>query len=265
MPLNQSRDPRMVRFIVNADDLGGARDINEAIFALMSDGAISSSTIMATGPALDDAIAGARDFPSASFGVHLNVTDHAPLTRNPDLGPLLDAAGMFRRNAVYEVHWTNRLIAAVAKEWTAQVNRISAAGVSVSHLDSHHHTHTVPALFVALKRVQWSTGIRRVRGTWSVYDREHMASPALRAKKFLWQRALGFVLSTKSAAEFAGFLMFLRAVEEGTFAPRQWPSVIELMVHPGPSSEAAEEADVLRSDWLQRLPVDAAIASYWTL
>ncbi len=256
-----------VRVIVNADDLGADSQTNEAIFTALSDGVISSATIMAAGAAADDACrrVRGREFPAASFGVHLNVTDHEPLTRNPNLRGVLDDAGRFSRDGIYTARWSRGLENAVADEWIAQVRRIRDGGVSVSHLDSHHHTHTIPALFFALKRVQRATGIRRVRGTWSIYDRAHMPSPVLRAKKAVWLSALRNVHRTTTTSDFADFLMFLRAVDEGSFAPRRWPSVIELMVHPGPADEGGAEAARLRTDWLAELPMRASLIDYRSL
>jgi predicted glycoside hydrolase/deacetylase ChbG (UPF0249 family) len=265
-PTESSTRGQRVRVIVNADDLGADSETNEAIFTALSDGVISSATIMATGAAAEDACRRVRggEFPAASFGVHLNVTDHEPLTRNPDLRDLLDEAGHFRRDGIYETRWSRSLENAIADEWIAQVRRIRDGGVSVSHLDSHHHTHTLPALFFALKRVQRATGVRRVRGTWSIYDRAHMPPPVLRAKKAAWSWALRNVHRTTTTSGFADFLMFLRAVDEGSFAPRRWPQVIELMVHPGPSAES-DEAPRLRTNWLAELPVRASMIDYRSL
>jgi predicted glycoside hydrolase/deacetylase ChbG (UPF0249 family) len=252
-----------VRIIVNADDLAASDDVNAAIFDGMSDGVITSSTIMATGSALTAAARGTARFPGASFGVHLNLTDHRPLTSSPALASLVGANGEFRRGAVYEAKWTKQLVDAVVDEWTEQVQRVRAAGVAVSHLDSHHHVHTIPGLFVALKRVQRNTGIRRVRGTWTIYDRAHSPSAKLRWSKRAWWWALRHVYPTRTTGEFSDFLMFRRAVLEGSYRPATWPSFVELMVHPnGNPAESGEEAAALRSGWIASLPVRAELVSY---
>ena len=255
-----------VHIIVNADDFGRSEEINTAILDGIADGVITSTTLMATGPAFDSAVREARRFPGASFGVHLNLTQHRPLTRHEAFAPLLDASGEFRREGVYEVGWTPRLVDAVTSEWVAQVGRARAAGMTVSHLDSHHHVHTLPHLFLALKRVQRATGIRRVRGTVTIYDRQHEPSRALRMKKRIWLLALRRVLPTRTPLEFADFLMFRRAVAEGSYAPRVWPVTVELMVHPtGNIEESGEESAALRSRWMDALPVAAKLVPYHVL
>jgi predicted glycoside hydrolase/deacetylase ChbG (UPF0249 family) len=255
-----------VRIIVNADDFGRSEAINSAILDGIADGVITSTTLMASGPAFDSAVREARRFPGASFGVHLNLTQHRPLTRQVALDPLLDANGEFRREGVYEARWTPRLIDAVTAEWVAQVDRARAAGMTVSHLDSHHHVHTLPHLFIALKRVQRATGLRRVRGTVTIYDRQHEPPHALRMKKRLWLFALRRILPTRTPLEFADFLMFRRAVVEGSYAPRTWPANMELMVHPtGDVAESGEESAALRSGWMATLPVAAKLVPYHDL
>lgn len=252
----------LVRIVVNADDLGRSESINDAIFFGITEGVITSSTLMATGAALDDAVRRLREFPTASFGVHLNVTEHRPLTPDPRLAPLLDRSGDFDRMAVYDVRWTRSLMDAVAHEWLAQVRRIQHLGVSVSHLDSHHHSHTVPGLFIPLKRVQRACGIRRVRGTLSIYDRRTTPSLALQAKKRVWMLAARHLFDTRMTSEFADFLTFLRALEEGSYRPHRRPTTIELMVHPDGSSANADESVALRRGWLDRLPWQAQLISY---
>jgi hypothetical protein len=75
-----------IAVIVNADDLGMSREVNDAIFELMSRGRISSATILANAPATRDAARRAQAFPRCSFGVHLNLTQFEPLTGGPGRG-----------------------------------------------------------------------------------------------------------------------------------------------------------------------------------
>ena len=79
--------------IVNAEDLGGNVAINDASFALMEAGVVTSSTIIANGPAFEHAIAAIKQFPNCSFGVHLNLTVFPPLTASSGLAPVLDDYG----------------------------------------------------------------------------------------------------------------------------------------------------------------------------
>jgi|SRR6185312_10239126 len=253
---------RSIRFVLNADDLGASAGINDAIFSAIADGLISSATVMATGPAFDAAICNARTIREASFGVHMNLTEHRPLARSPGLAPLLDSNGAFRHGEVFRIRGTPRLINAAVAELTAQVRAVQAAGLAVSHLDSHHHIHTVPWMFIVLKRVQRETGIRRVRGTWSIYDRQSRPSLTARSKKRAWWWALRHVYRTVTTSEFSDFLIFRRALAEGSYPTRGWPESIELMLHPTGDARDAEEARALRDGWVDALPIPAKLVTY---
>jgi predicted glycoside hydrolase/deacetylase ChbG (UPF0249 family) len=259
-----NRNPLLI--VVNADDLGASTTINAAIFAALADKAITSATIMSNGPCFDEAVAGLRHFPEASFGVHLNLTEFSPLTSDPNLRPILDQSGNFRRDGICGISWSPGLQRAVINEWRTQISRAMEAGVPVSHLDSHHHTHTLPHLFPALKSVQRHFNLRRVRGTWSIYDRASMPPLALRAKKRAWLWALRHLHSTRTTDEFAGLCAFAQAVREGTFAPANWPRSIEIMVHPdsGPQGDAIE-AQLLRGTWTEYLNVASRMVPYYAL
>ena len=82
--------------IINADDLGLSRRVNDRIFNLIETKRITSATLLTNGPEFLDAVARIKAYPHASFGVHLNLTEFPPLTKNPALAPLLNGDGHFK-------------------------------------------------------------------------------------------------------------------------------------------------------------------------
>ena len=103
-----------------------------------------------------------------SVGVHLNITEFRPLTNNADLAPLLDSAGRFRTMPKWLVP-TPALLGAVHAECHAQVEAVIRAGITPSHLDSHHQVHTFPQLYPAIRRLQADFQIFRLRRSKNVY------------------------------------------------------------------------------------------------
>lgn len=69
-----------MKCIINADDLGLSQGVNDAILDALSRGIITSSTILANTTLWDDVCEIARSFPSASFGVYLNLTQGLAIT-----------------------------------------------------------------------------------------------------------------------------------------------------------------------------------------
>jgi len=243
---------RRINLIINADDLGGSEAVNEAIFALIAEERITSATIMANGPAMEDAVLRASNHPTASFGVHLNVTQFAPLCNDPELEPLLDDRGEFTER-IFDMRWPGtRLAAAIQREWSAQIECVRQKGVSVSHLDSHQHVHTLPALFPVFKRVQLRHGIQRVRNTKNLYSQSNPPhSRFLLMQKKVWTTAIRHIGHTNTTDGFSDFATFHEMAVEGLPCNL---NTVEVMVHPGATDpDFTHEIQLLRTNWQDRL------------
>lgn len=252
-----------MRLIINADDLGISAQANAAIFDLMAAGLVTSATLMANGPALEEAAAASRGFPGCSFGVHLNLSQFPPLRPHPAFAGILDAQGNFSKKVLTAAVGFS-LLRPVLAEWRAQVERIQALGVSVSHLDSHDHVHVrLPALFPILKMIQREYGIRKVRITKNIYSsRSPLRSRGLLCRKKFFNYALRHVYRTVTTSGFTDFQSFLDAAGEA----RRWHSSVELMVHPGnPALEFREETAALYTAWQERIGFPVQLISYRNL
>jgi len=75
------------RMIINADDFGLCEGVNKAVAEAHNNGVLTSATIMANMPGLDEAVEIAKSTPRLGVGVHLN------LTEGPSLSLDYDAAG----------------------------------------------------------------------------------------------------------------------------------------------------------------------------
>jgi predicted glycoside hydrolase/deacetylase ChbG (UPF0249 family) len=248
------------RLIVNADDLGMSRDVNDAIFALMDDRAVTSSTLMAHGEAIAEAAATLRRFPRCSFGAHLTLTFGRPLSGAAGLESLLDSAGCFTAK-IFDGPISREAKAAVAREWIHQVETLMRLEVPLSHLDSHEHVHTLPWLFGPFKAVQRRFGIRRARLSKNVYCSDlPPASPLLLIKKAIWNSALRHHYSTTTTRWFSDFYSINRSAHEGSLGM----GTIEAMIHPGPTTDpiATTELAEIREGALAALPFEVQMISY---
>jgi len=223
----------------------------------MAKGRVTSATLLANGAALEEAAAMAGNFPQCSFGVHLNATQWQPLTKDADLRPILDAEACFGGNRLREVPITGALRAALFREWCAQVEHVLSAGVRVSHIDSHHHVHTVPGVFPVLKRLQRHFGIRKVRQTMNIYPDDAPASLRLKASKALWNLALRRYLPTKTTEGFTSLAIFHRTAAKLNLSFE----AIELMVHPG-GKGFEDETALLAGEWWRDLPMPIRFVNY---
>ena len=163
----------MIRLIVNADDLGMNHRVNIAIEKEIREGNISSSTIMANADGFDEAVRLSQNYPQISFGVHLTLDEFRPVTNNRlfyDCGIVDSETGCFVKGKIWQINIDDDLKKAIRQEWSAQIKKVKEAGIPVSHVDSHHHVHTIPALKDILLEVLAENGITKARscncGSW---------------------------------------------------------------------------------------------------
>ncbi|MFH1131689.1 MAG: ChbG/HpnK family deacetylase [Pseudomonadota bacterium] len=245
-----------IRAIINADDLGIDSKTNAAVFELMQVGHVTSATVLANGPAFDAAVSQQRQFAHLSFGIHLNVTQFAPLSKEPGLSPLLDQNGFFVFDRIQRARLTTRLLTSIANEFSLQILRLRQSGLPISHIDSHQHIHTLPKLWPVLKWLQYRHAIKRVRISRNLYPTQSPRSRELMAKKALWNFALRKILNTQTTNYFGDLFSFVDQ-KEG-FQPA---TTVEIMVHPG-NSHYAEETALLHTNWWQKLPFEITPITY---
>ncbi len=250
-----------MRIIVNADDLGQSDAVNEAIFQGMQRGTVTSATMLSNGSAVEAAARKLGLFRNCSFGVHLNLTEFAPLCpgSRADLVSILDKSGCFNGNSIREVPITQPMVKAIFREWCAQIDNLMRLGVEPSHLDGHHHVHTIPRLLPVLSALRRRYKINKVRISRNMYDDSERPGQLLLAKKSVFNLALR-TIGFRTTRVFTDLGTFVKLCAE---LPAR-PASVELMTHPG-SLPRGEEADLLESDWTGRLACKPTLVSYKNL
>jgi predicted glycoside hydrolase/deacetylase ChbG (UPF0249 family) len=144
--------------IVNADDLGWTEGVNRGIAEAHRNGIVTSASLLANGAAFTGGVQLARDNPRLSVGVHLNLSDGAPVAGREAVPSLLGDTGELvggPENWLLKIAMRGLAVAEVETEWEAQIRKVRDAGVAVTHLDGHKHVHMLPGLFeIALRLAQ---------------------------------------------------------------------------------------------------------------
>lgn len=201
----------MRRLIVNADDFGYTSGVNRAILEAHTGGVVTSSTLMANGAAFAEAAEMAKTMPQLSTGCHVVLIDGEPAL-DPEKIPSLTEARRFRDGLKA---FAARALAAridageVAAEAGAQIRQLQAAGIPVSHVDTHKHTHLFPQILRPLLRAAKECGVRAVRNPFG--PRLPLRSSQLLARPNLWTR----FAEVRILAAFAG--KFRAAVDREGF------------------------------------------------
>lgn len=130
--------------IVNGDDVGMSHAANVATIDAMENGLMTSGTIMVPCPWFLEIAEYARTHPNSDFGLHLTHTSEwkkykwGPVASKSDVPGLVDPQGYLWPDiaSVYRNSNTDQ----VYIEARAQVVKALAAGIDVTHLDSHMGT-----------------------------------------------------------------------------------------------------------------------------
>ena len=113
----------MRNLIVNADDFGASLGVNRGIVHCHVEGVVTSTSLMVTGRAAEDAAALAVEHPGLALGLHWDLDgEEAPGVSGDDP-------------------------AAVRRELERQIDAFhSLIGRPPTHVDSHHHVHRTPEI-----------------------------------------------------------------------------------------------------------------------
>lgn len=140
----------MTQLIINADDMGLCEAVNYGIISAYEKGIVTSCTLMAGMPGFEHAVKVLKEHPDLGVGVHMTLSLGKPVLEGHTT--IVDEKGYFYRRI------TNEKVATfnqeeIYKEWCAQIEKVKAAGLAITHLDSHHHVHTLEALAPVVKRI----------------------------------------------------------------------------------------------------------------
>jgi hopanoid biosynthesis associated protein HpnK len=194
------------RLIVNADDFGFTTGVNRAITEAHIHGIVTSSTLMATGRAFDDAVRLAATLPRLSVGCHVLLIDGEPVLeaqRLPSIARPYSGGARFRdglKSFAARALLGRLNPEEIELEATAQIRKLQSAGIPVSHIDTHKHTHLFPAVLRPLLRAARVCGVHAVRNPFG--PRKPLKSSELLTRPGLWTRYAEVRILRGLAAKF---------------------------------------------------------------
>ena len=191
----------MRRLIINADDFGMTSGVNRGIAEAAAKGVVTSSTLMVNSSRFDEAVHLAKSFPALGVGCHAVLIQGIPMASG--LAPLTNGSGRFKNSIrdFAQKALSGKLAAdEVQNEIAAQIRKIQQSGLTVTHLDSHKHTHMFPQVLRPALRAARECGVRAVRNpfeparAWAA--RRVLATPAM------WVRCAGVSAFQVFAGDF---------------------------------------------------------------
>jgi hopanoid biosynthesis associated protein HpnK len=236
------------RLIINADDFGLTSGVNRAIIELHQSGVLTSATLMARAGATAEAIQLALDQPTLAVGCHVVLLDGQPVLPPHQVPSLIDErTGFFfpTLSSFLPRLVSGRIRAAeIEAEAAAQITLLKDAGLRLTHIDTHKHSHMFPWVLKPLLRAARKAGIRAIRNPfepeWAVHATPRASFirtaevAALRCLGPYFQRAIARagISTTDGTIAVAGTGTFDAATVRallGELPEGTW----ELVTHPG--------------------------------
>ncbi len=209
----------MKRLIVTADDVGLHRGMTEGAIRAHREGIVTACSIVANGREFDDAVARLRDVPSLEVGVHLTMVEERSLATGQPMPK----------------NWLRFIFAKhddLADELRAQIEKVLATGLRVTHMNGHQHLHLFPRVFQLVQHLAYEYRIQYLR---TVDDHGGSAGPfrhmSIAALNFFGRRAAASNDRTIGVLE-AGHLKNIERLLDHV------EGITELVAHPGVNVDA---------------------------
>jgi hopanoid biosynthesis associated protein HpnK len=156
----------MSYLIINADDFGFSDDVNTAIIQAHEEGILTSTSLMVTGDAAQEAIALAKNHPHLAVGLHLVLVCGKSVLPPAQIPHLVDSQGNFSDNPTqaglnYQFNQATR--AELRLEIAAQLEKFRDSGLNLSHVDGHLHLHVHPVILNILTEFAGEFQIKFIR------------------------------------------------------------------------------------------------------
>ncbi|MCA1579979.1 MAG: ChbG/HpnK family deacetylase [Acidobacteria bacterium] len=240
--------------IVNADDYGLTRGVSRGILRAHREGIVTSVSMLAVAPDFDAAAAGLRaEGAGMGVGVHLAaVGEDPPLLDAARIPTLLESGGRLPPSWKRFLRRAHRVSPReLDAEFSAQIERVLAAGIAIDHLDAHQHLHLLPrvrgVVLSLAKRFRIPAvrvphaGVRRPAGLAVRWLARGLGRAAGRAGLVAPDRSDGFDDSGRMSRR-----ALLLAIER---AARSEAASAEILLHPGEARDPERGRYAWGYDW----------------
>jgi hypothetical protein len=205
----------MQKLVVNADDFGRSSPINLGIMEAHQKGVVTSASLMTDREGFEEAVRLAKANPRLGIGLHLDLDSFFQVEHG--VGRLLS----YKDPSVP--------LEAIAKETDRQIQKVLGTGLSIQHLDGHHHAHLRPELFATVAALAAKHKIKVIRYFRGFYEGLYPGVPTDWIRDLVTRFGLVCVDTF-----FAGWEPVASSLPGYRYLDLNVPfKTAELMVHPG--------------------------------
>lgn len=222
-----------MELIINADDYGISREVNQGIRYCFAKNYIQQASLMVNMPFLKEAVDMAKENGYAErIGLHINLVEGEPMTDGIKQTSLCDESGRFNgsimrgRNRFF---LKRKVKSMVKQELSAQIDTYLDFGFTFCNVDSHQHAHTnLSVLFLLFSQL-------RKRGNFSVRLSRNIPHEAMKGMKGIYKKVINvfIVWFNKIYGNGSDIRYFGSASDyDGMQHADNRDNVVEIMVHP---------------------------------
>ena len=155
--------------IINGDDFGFSEGVNRGIIKAHAKGVLTSTSLMVTGDAFEDAVALASSHPNLAVGLHLVLVKGKAVLPPEKIPHLVDSKGNFpfaplKTGLLYQFNREARK--ELRLEIRAQLEKFRQSGLQLAHVDSHLHMHSHPFVLQTIVDLASEFEIKTIRLPW---------------------------------------------------------------------------------------------------
>lgn len=251
------------KIIINADDFGANKSINDAIKFFLKKSIITSVTTMPNGPYFKEIACLFEEYNNVSFGVHLNLTEFRPLSQN--LSYALDIKENMTEKTPLLLMNNIQLI---NEEWNLQMLQLNQCISNISHIDSHQHIHLHKDLIKISAKIAKNNHIKHMRSFGNIACLTHknkLRRSVSHLKSILLREKFKYLTNTTPTHYTGSVSEFVAATK--IVASNFWKSkTIEIICHPGHKHQNFTiENEILSNGLRKYIDFDYDLISYLDL
>ena len=155
----------MKRLIINADDFGLSEGVNRGIEKAISQGIVSSTTVMVNMPKAYEIVNFLKKNPKVGVGIHINLTLGNPINHPLRIRSLVNEDGVFLggKELLKRAFLGKLKKEEIYLEVKAQIQKFFDWGIIPTHIDSHQRCHLFKDIYPVILEVMREFRINKMR------------------------------------------------------------------------------------------------------
>jgi hopanoid biosynthesis associated protein HpnK len=263
---------RQRSLIVNGDDFGFSEGVNHAIIQAHQAGILTSTSLMVTGEAFEEAVELAKSHPQLAIGLHVVLCYGRSVLPPSQIPHLVDEQGNFSNHpeaAGLRYQFSRTAQRELRQEIRAQLERFQQTGLPLSHVDGHLHMHVHPVILQILAELADEFKIRFIRLPFEEIqpslslDRSNLITKLVWWLLFGGLRRYGEGVLRKQGIQFSDRVYGLLQTGEINesyllgLIPKIQSDCVELYAHPDLEKQGKTELLALLSDRVREIVHDS--------